>query len=167
MDKFEANIVKVSPLPEKQLTDLYGPELSSRMAHKGFAFRAMHTHGRALFGMIPRLAGPDHETDYVLMDGELVAGVTLGWNFGDGHLHDEGLLAALHARCGFEPGEVRVMALESQPFGQPRQAYRLIDGATGVFEEGLVEVADMLERQPWDVDFPVRVTSARTAGAVP
>ena len=107
MEKFEANIVKVSPLPEKQLTDLYGPELSSRMAHKGFAFRAMHTHGRALFGTIPRLAGPNHETDYVLMDGELVAGVTLGWNFGDGHLHDEGLLAALHARCGFEPGEVR------------------------------------------------------------
>ena len=81
--------------------------------------------------------------------GELVAGVVLGYNFGDGHFHDHRLLAAVQERCGFEPGDVRVVTLESQPAHVQRQRYRILDAATGLLEKGWVDVADMVERQPW------------------
>ena len=74
----------------------------------------------------------------------MVAGTALGWNFGDGHLHNEQLVAALQKRCHFEPGEVRVVMLEAQPFHKGTQRYRLVDAATGELERGYVEVADMV-----------------------
>lgn len=85
--------------------------------------------------------------------------MVLGWNFGDGHLHNECLIEALQERCGFEPGEVRVVILDSQPIQTQRQEYRLVDAATGEFERGYVEVADMADAQPWDDDIPIHVTS--------
>ena len=44
--------------------------------------------------------------------------------------------------------------LESQRFLDPRQEYRIVDGANGEIERGIVKVADMLERQPWDGEIP-------------
>jgi len=52
-----------------------------------------------------------------------------------------------------------VVLLDAQPIHKQRQAYRLVDAATGEFETGYVEVADMVSRQPWDDDLPVHVTS--------
>ena len=98
----------------------------------------------------------------------MVAGTALGWNFGDGHLHDEQLVEALQRRCDFAPGEVRVVMLEAQPFtlrfASATQRYRLVDAATGTFEEGYVKVPDMVVRQPTDLDIPVHVTSGGTSG---
>lgn len=153
--KLDASVPKVARLPAAQLETLYGAETAALLVHKGYAFRAMHTHGRALFGLIPRACGPDHETDYAPHDGEFVAGITLGWNFGDGHLHHEQLLEALQERCAWEPGEVRLIAVESQRFWDPRQEYRLVDAATGELERGFVHVSDMLERQAWAGEIPV------------
>jgi hypothetical protein len=42
-----------------------------------------------------------------------------------------------------------VITLESQPAGDERQLYRIFDAAEGLIEEGWVEVADMVGRQPW------------------
>ena len=64
-----------------------------------------------------------------MREGELVAGVVLGYNFGDGHFHDQRLLAAIQERCRFEPGEVRIVVLESQPAHVQRQRYRIFDAA--------------------------------------
>jgi hypothetical protein len=157
--KLEAGIKKAAPLPSVQLTRLYGAQVTDLLMHKGMAFRAMHAHGRALYGMIPRLCGPTHETDYIPSDGEFIAGVVLGWNFGDGHLHNRQLLDALQERCHFAEGDVRVVVLDAQPMHRQRQHYQLIDAATGVFEDGYVAVSDMLARQPWTADFPVQVVS--------
>jgi hypothetical protein len=157
--KLDAHVTKAAQLPFAQLQKLYGDEMAFALGHKGYAFRAMHPHGRALFGMVERYAGPAHERDYVLHDGEFVAGAMIGWNFGEGHLHNEQLIEALQERCHFEPGDIRVMILESQPFWRPQQQYRLVDAATGEFERGYVEVADMLARQPWDVAVPAHPTS--------
>ena len=99
------------------------------------------------------------------MDGEFVAGVSLGWNFGEGHLHNEQLLAARQERCHFEDGELRVVMLESQPFGGHTQHYRLADAASGQIEEGYVEVDDMLARQPWDGSIPFQPVSDGTLTA--
>jgi Transmembrane protein of unknown function (DUF3556) len=85
----------------------------------------------------------------------------LGYNFGDGHFHNEQLLAAVQERCHYAAGELRVVMIESQPAHVQRQRYRICDAATGLIEEGYVKVADMVERQPWlgeDGAFPVKVT---------
>jgi hypothetical protein len=43
-----------------------------------------------------------------------------------------------------------------------RQRYRILDAATGLVEEGWVDVAEMVTRQPWldPEPFPVHVESA-------
>ena len=62
----------------------------------------------------------------------------------------DGLLARAELlQRPFEPGELRVVTLESQPARQTRQRYRIFDAATGLIEEGFVDVRDMVVRQPW------------------
>jgi hypothetical protein len=146
-EKLDREIVKSAPIVTKQLLKRYEPELVDVLLYKGLAFRSMHSHGRALNGLLSHAVG-DIE-DYDLREGELVAGVVLGYNFGDGHFHDHRLLSAVQERCRFGPGEVRVIALESQPAHVQRQHYRIFDAADGLIEEGWVKVADMVERQPW------------------
>jgi hypothetical protein len=163
-DTIEAKVVKSSALVANQLAKLYGPETAELMSDKVAAFRAMHTHGRALNGLLPRAI--DMEADYRVREGEVVAGPLVGWNFGEGHLHNEQLLEALQRRCQFEDGDVRVVILEGQPIHVQRQWYRIVDAKTGLIEAGYVEVADMLSRQPWPEpgdEFPVHVTSQRAA----
>jgi hypothetical protein len=70
-------------------------------------------------------------------------------------MSNEQLVAALQARCHFEPGEVRIVMLDAQPIHRQTQQYRLVDAATGQFESGYVKVADMVVRQPWEHDVPV------------
>lgn len=100
-----------------------------------------------------------------MREGELVAGALLGWNVGEGHLHNEQLLAAVQRRCHFGEGDVRVIILEGQPIHTQRQWYRIVDAKTGLIEEGYVNVEDMLTRQPWPEpgdQFPVHLTPHHT-----
>jgi hypothetical protein len=165
-EKMEACIVKSSALVATQLAKLYGPATAEVMADKVAAFRVMHTHGRALNGLLPRALPPgSSEADYKVREGEVVAGPLVGWNFGEGHLHNEQLVEAVQRRCQFEDGDVRVIILEGQPIHVQRQWYRIVDAKTGLIEAGYVEVADMLTRQPWPEpgdEFPVHVESQQT-----
>ncbi|MDV7134660.1 DUF3556 domain-containing protein [Williamsia muralis] len=158
--KIEAGIVSIASMPAAQLERVYGKERLEIPLYLGYAFRAMNTHGRALFTLAHRAMTGRNESDYLLTDGERICSTALGWNFGDGHLHSEQLIAALQERCHFEPGEVRIVLLEAQPIHRGTQQYRLVDAATGEFERGEVRVADMVTRQPWDDDVPVHVHSA-------
>ncbi|KZS60724.1 DUF3556 domain-containing protein [Mycobacterium ostraviense] len=170
-DKLEANVVKSSALVVNQLTRLYGADSAEIMMDKTAAFRAMHTHGRALNGLVSRAVGGDaDETDYSVREGELIAGPLVGWNFGEGHLHNEQLLAAVQRRCNFEEGDIRVVILEGQPIHVQKQWYRIVDAKAGVLEAGYVEVKDMLSRPPWPEpgdEFPVHVTTQRAAPGTP
>ncbi|PQP21941.1 DUF3556 domain-containing protein [Rhodococcus opacus] len=159
--KLEQQVKKVAALPINQLTKLYGAATAETMLAMALGWRSIHTHGRALNGLISRAV--DDEDAYTVRDGEVVAGPMLGWNFGEGHLHNENLLAAVQRRCQFEEGELRVVVLESQPMHRQRQAYRIFDAQTGLIEEGYVLVKDMLTRQPWPDpadSFPVHLTGA-------
>ncbi len=111
------------------------------------AFRLMHLHGRALADLIPKAV--DRLEDFEYVDGEVIAGLALGWNFGDGHLHRESLLAAIQEQCGFEAGELRCIFVESQPLGRSTLGYRLHDAKTGLLEAGELEVSVLRARQPW------------------
>jgi Transmembrane protein of unknown function (DUF3556) len=155
--KINANILAIASMPQAQLERVYGEDRMPILMYLGYAFRAMNTHGRALFTLAHRAMAGAEETEYVVTDGERICATAIGWNFGDGHLHNEQLIAALHERCGFEPGEVRVVLLDAQPIHRQTQRYRLVDAATGEFEKGEVRVADMVTRQPWADDVPVRV----------
>ena len=55
--------------------------------------------------------------------------------------------------------------LDAQPIHKQQQEYRLVDAATGEFERGVVLVADMVTRQPWDDTVPVHVTWSRAVTA--
>jgi hypothetical protein len=163
--KINAGLVAIASMPQSQVERFYGSaEQALVMLHSGYAFRAMNTHGRALFTLVHRAMADGNEDDYVVTEGERLCSTAVGWNFGDGHMHNEQLIAAMQERCHFEPGEVRVVLLDAQPIHKQQQQYRLVDAATGEFERGFVRVADMVTRQPWADDVPVQVTwSANTA----
>lgn len=161
-EKIEKGIVAIASMPATQMERYYGsPENAQMYLYMGYAFRAFNTHGKALFTLAHRAMAGYDEDDYTLTDGERIVSTAIGWNFGDGHMSNEQLVAALQERCQFEPGEVRIVMLDAQPIHRQTQRYRLVDAATGEFESGYVKVKDMMTRQPWADDVPVYgVTSA-------
>jgi hypothetical protein len=151
----------VARVTVEQLAKLYGRDTAEYFLEKALAFRSMHSHGRALNALAARAV--ENVDDYYLRDGEIVAGVVAGWNFGDGHFHGRQLLDAVQEQCAFEPGELRVVSLEGQPAHTPRQQYSIYDAAAGLLEAGRVDVAEMVRRGPWleeSFGFPVEVTHA-------
>ena len=111
------------------------------------AHRFMHFEGRPLLEALPRAV--DDIDAYDWMEGEVLGGMVLGWNFGDGHLNGTHLLGAVQAQCGFEPGEVRVVMVESQPLFGRTMHWKIVDAASGVQEEGETVLAAMRGLQPW------------------
>ena len=159
-EKIDKNLIAIANMPAAQLEKFYGSKEAAQIPiYMGYAFRAFNTHGKALFTLAHRAMAGQNEDDYSITDGERICSMAIGWNFGDGHMHNDQLIHAMQQRCRFEPGEVRVVLLDAQPIHRQRQAYRLVDAATGEFETGWVAVADMVTRQPWDDDLPVHVTS--------
>ena len=156
----------VSPIPSylNQVDTFVGAELAPVTMARGQAFRSMHLQGRALNALIARLLADDlAELDpissaegLVLLDGELVAATALGWNFGEGHLHHEQLLAAITDRCDLDEGELRCVFLESEPVFGPLH-WRLVDAARGQVEEGHVRAADLMAEQPWSTAVALQV----------
>ena len=154
--KINTGLVSIANMPAAQLEKFYGSKEAAQIPiYMGYAFRGFNTHGRALFTLAHRAMAGHNEDDYSVTDGERICSTALGWNFGDGHMHNEQLIAAMQRRCHFEPGEVRVVLLDAQPIHRQTQRYRLVDAATGEFERGYVNVGDMVARQPWDDDVPV------------
>ncbi|MEQ8273812.1 MAG: DUF3556 domain-containing protein [Deltaproteobacteria bacterium] len=146
-EKLDRHLTKSAPRVYDQLTKFYEHETIVAMLSKVVAFRAMHLHGRLLTLLVPKAV--DDIDAYEWLDGELVAGVVIGWNFGDGHLHDHRLLAAVQDACGFEPGELRCIFVESQPMLDPKLSWRIWDAATGEVETGETSIDTLEARQPW------------------
>jgi hypothetical protein len=142
-------------LPDASSVDV---ALALSMSH-----RFMHLEGRPLLEALPRAV--DDIDDYEWIDGEVLGGMVLGWNFGDGHLNGMQLLRSVQAQCGFEPGELRVVMVESQPlFGRTMQ-WRIADAADGVIEAGETEIAPMRSLQPWPVGERARALLRGRPGA--
>ena len=140
-------IKKTSPWVFDQLDRFYDRSTSVGLFGKVMAFRLMHLHGRALPILLPKAI--ERLEDYEWLDGEVVAGLVLGWNFGDGHLHREQLLDAVQAQCHFEEGELRCIFVESQPLGRSTLEFRIHDAKTGLLEKGHLDVHELRSRQPW------------------
>jgi hypothetical protein len=140
-------LTKSAPWVYDQLGRLYDRPTGVALVGKVMAFRLMHLHGRALPQLLPRAI--DDLRDYEWLDGELVAGLALGWNFGDGHLHDELLLRAIQSQCRFDAAELRCIMVESQPLFGSTLHYRIVDAKTGTLETGDVSVNELRTLQPW------------------
>jgi hypothetical protein len=145
--KLETHLIKSAPRVQAQLGKFYDEETTTALLSKIQAFRAMHLHGRALQLLLPKAVADLDSYEY--LDGEIVAGLVLGWNFGDGHLHHEELLSAVQRQCGYAEGELRCIFVESQPMGQRGLAFRIADAATGVLSTGTIDVRELLKLQPW------------------
>jgi hypothetical protein len=159
-EKLDRHLKKPARNIVEQVGDIYDRETSLYLLNRGLAFRSMHSHGRALNALLPHAA--DDIADYDVREGELISNVVNGWNFGDAHFHGPQLLEAVHERCGFGPGDVRLIYLESEPTmkGRGYQHYEIWDPVEGKLQEGTVAVKDMVTSQPWldeSFDFPVVV----------
>ncbi|NDK91174.1 DUF3556 domain-containing protein [Gordonia desulfuricans] len=155
-DKLDQHVVRSSKNTRTQLLSTYPPEVADVVMHQMLAWRSLHSQGRALYSLMLRQLGPDIDT-YTLREAEFSCNSLVAFNFGDGHLHDEKLIAALQRRCGFAPGEFTVAWIESQPIHKGTQRYKVIDAALGVIETGTYRVADAVAEQPWLPNGPIPV----------
>jgi transmembrane protein DUF3556 len=142
-----ARLKTSAPWVPDQLARLYGRAAATAIVGKIMGFRLMHLHGRALPILVPKAVSRLEDYEYV--DGEMICGLVLGWNFGDGHLHREPLLRAVQEQCAFEEGELRCIFVEAQPLGRSTLAYRIVDAKTGLMEKGELGVQALRDRQPW------------------
>jgi hypothetical protein len=141
-------LTKAAGTMREQFAKILPDEAAVEMACSfSLAHRFMHLEGRPLFEALP-LAVDDIDA-YEWHDGEVMAGMVLGWNFGDGHLNELQLLEAVQAQCGFEEGDLRVIMVESQPLFGRSMKWRIADAAKGVFAEGETEIGPMRALQPW------------------
>ncbi|WP_418059636.1 DUF3556 domain-containing protein [Pimelobacter simplex] len=132
----------------------YDPDVAEMTMQMTLSWRSMHSQGRGLFSVMQNYLGDQYET-YSLREAEFCCNAVIGWNFGDGHLHDDQLINAIQRRIGFEPGEFVVVWVESQPIHKPTQAYFVMDAALGIVERGTWRVRDCVDAQPWLPDGPV------------
>ncbi|RPA66391.1 DUF3556 domain-containing protein [Gordonia oryzae] len=153
-DKLDRCVVRSSKNTKTQLLASYPPEVADVIMHQMLAWRSMHSQGRALFSLMMRHLGDDINT-YTLREAEFSCNSLVAFNFGDGHLHDEKMIAALQRRCDFAPGEFTIAWIESQPIHKGTQRYKVIDAALGVIETGTYRVADAVAEQPWLPNGPI------------
>ena len=126
-------------LPEKEMVDL---AVSMSLAH-----RFLHFEGRPLLEALPQAV--DDIEEYEWIEGEVLGGSVIGWNFGDGHLNGTQLLDAMQQQCAFEEGEVRVVMVESQPLFGATMEWKVVDAKTGVVASGEMVMASMMDETPY------------------
>jgi hypothetical protein len=161
----EAKLDRLPRVARNQVDQLqamgYPAPVAEVTMQQTIAWRTMHSQGRGLFSLLLKHI-PDVDR-WTIREAEFACNSVIGFNFGDGHLHNEDLLNAIQKRCGFEPGEFIVVWVESQPIHKKTQEYKVIDVATGVLERGTWKVADAVKEQPWlpNGPIPTQVTWSR------
>ncbi|GAB3366832.1 DUF3556 domain-containing protein [Amycolatopsis echigonensis] len=139
----------------------YPAEVAEITMQQTIAWRSMHSQGRGLFSVLAKKL-PDLETRTV-REAEFGCNSILGFNFGDGHMHNLDFVNAVQERVGFAPGEWIVVWVESQAIHSKVQHYQVIDAALGVIERGHWTVADAVNEQPWLPNGPIPLTVTWTA----
>ncbi|MFJ6540717.1 DUF3556 domain-containing protein [Streptomyces sp. NPDC091385] len=134
----------------------YSPEAAEITMQQPVAWRSMHSQGRGLLSVLANTL-PDLDSR-TIREAEFGCNSLIGFNFGDGHLHDEDLIRAVQRRVGFAPGEWVVVWVESQAIHSAVQHYKVIDAALGVVERGYWKVTDAVNEQPWLPNGPIPLT---------
>ena len=141
---------RAAPLLREQQERYLSQEQAVQADSGLLAFRTLHLQGRILGMLLPQATDGNPFQQYSYVDGEAVAASVIGWNFGEGHLADERLIARVQAQCGFEEGELRVICVEAQPILGSTLHWRIVDACRGALAEGHAELSDLARRKPWD-----------------
>ncbi|WP_082406019.1 DUF3556 domain-containing protein [Microbacterium sp. No. 7] len=152
----------IHPDAEKKLHRVYRPTkdqidqfqamglpypLAEAFLQMTLGWRSLHSQARGLFSvLLKNVPDIDHRR---IREAEFGTNAMIGFNFGEGHFHDEELIAAIQEQAQFEPGEFIVAWVESEPLWHGYQEYKLIDAALGVVETGRWKVKDAIQEQPW------------------
>jgi hypothetical protein len=157
--KFNDHIVKAAPLQKEQLQVKapmlgYDPDVAEITMQMTLGWRSLHSQGRGLNSVMMNHLGDDIDT-YKLLEAEFCCNAILGFNFGDGHLHNQHLINAIQKRCNFAPGEFNVVWVESEPVFNGRQQYWVMDAAVGVVERGSWAVKDAVKEKNWLPNGPI------------
>jgi Transmembrane protein of unknown function (DUF3556) len=155
--KLDRRIVKAARMQQHQLADAYGDLEAEVVMQQVLGWRAMHSQGRGLNSVMINQLGDDVDAA-TLREAEFSCNAIIGFNFGDGHLHDRRMIEAVQKRCGFAPGELIVVSAESEALGSGRQSYLVVDAAVGVVERGSWAVKDAVKEQPWLPNGPIPTT---------
>lgn len=135
----------------------YAPAVAEITMQQTVGWRSMHSQGRGLLSLIiTRVKDVDKAT---VREAEFACNSIIGFNFGDGHLHNWRLIEAIQKRCNFAPGEFVVAWVESQPIHKRTQNWMVIDAALGIVERGTWDVHDCVRTQPWLPDGPIPLNS--------
>ena len=155
------SIVKPCEMQKRQLMapPLMGEPFDERSAevvmYQMLGWRSMHSQGRGLNSVMINQLGGDIDL-YTLREAEFSCNAILGFNFGDGHLHDHKLIGAIQNRVNFAPGEFIVVWVESEPVFSGRQRYWVMDAAVGIVERGSWSVKDAVAEKNWLPNGPIR-----------
>ncbi|HTT30910.1 MAG TPA: DUF3556 domain-containing protein, partial [Solirubrobacteraceae bacterium] len=103
--KLDERIVKAAPMQKNQLQIKapllgYDERVSEILLNMLLAWRSMHSQARGLNSVMMTHLGEDIDT-YTLREAEFSTNAIVGFNFGDGHLHDQSLINAIQKRCRF------------------------------------------------------------------
>jgi hypothetical protein len=158
-EKLDEHLTKAAAITVKQLqTPMpllgYTPEQAEITMQILLAWRSLHSQGRGLNSVMINQLGEDIDT-YTLREAEFSCNMITGFNFGEGHFHDEHLISAIQRRCQFAPGEFIVVWVESEPVWHGYQRYWVMDAAVGIVERGRWQVKDCVEAKNWLPDGPV------------
>src|SRR5262249_9445245 len=122
---------RAAPLLREQQERFLPPEQAVQADCGFLAFRTLHLQGRVLGMLLPKATDGKPFQEFVYADGETVAGSVLGWNFGEGHLNDERLIAAVQQQCDLDQGDLRVLSVGAQPILRPTPHSRPPHGRPG------------------------------------
>ena len=158
-DKLDQHLIKGAPMQKQQLQAKmpllgYDENVAEITLQILLAWRSMHSQGRGLNSVMINQLGADIDT-YTLREAEFACNAITGFNFGDGHMHDQRLIAAIQRRCRFEPGEFIVVWVESEPIWHGYQEYWVMDAAVGIIERGRWQVKDAVNAKNWLPDGPI------------
>ena len=99
--------------PFAQIERMFDDEVAESAKQAVLAFRCMHLHGRQLVELLETQVSDLNR--YTIFDGEMMGGWILGWNFGDGHLHNQHLIKNVFDREVLSADDLLLLTVESQP----------------------------------------------------
>ena len=155
--KLDDHLIKPALMQKEQLQPALkiGEPEAEVVMHQLLGFRSLHSQARGLNSIMINTLGDDINT-YTPREAEFSCNAIIGFNFGDGHLHNERMLQAIQNRCNFAPGEFIVVWCESEPILRGRQQYWVMDVAVGIIERGSYSVEEACAQQPWLPDGPIK-----------
>jgi hypothetical protein len=154
--KLDEHVTKPALMQKQQLSAIYGAEAAEVVMQQLLGWRSLHSQGRGLNSVMINQLGDDIDV-YTPREAEFSCNALTGFNFGDGHFHNQTMLEAVQKRCRFAPGEFIVVWVESEPIMNGRQEYWVWDAGVGIVERGSWAVKDAVAEQPWLPNGPIAV----------